>query len=108
MTKLSLILLLFLSLGVLVPPAGADDSAPPIERVSMQQARATVLRKIPGKVRDFELKQKSDKWVYAFKIAGKDMRIHYVIVDALTGKIISKTSELIRIPTPVDSAPKNN
>jgi len=90
---------LFLCLLGLNPVFGADDSAPPIERVSMSQARATALRKVPGKVRDFEFKQRKEKWVYAFKIAGKDQRMHSVVVDALEGKIISKTSE----PMPVKS-----
>lgn len=99
MKKFCWIVFLILSLSGWSQAFGADDSAPPIERVSMQQARATALRKVPGKVRDFEFKQRNDKWVYAFKIAGKDQRMHSVIVDALEGKIIFKTSE----PMPIKS-----
>jgi hypothetical protein len=84
---------------------GADDSAPPIERISMSQARATALRKVPGKVRDFEFKQRKDQWVYAFKIAGKDQRMHSVVVDALEGKIISKTSEAMPVKLEALSKP---
>lgn len=108
MKKSSLAVLLVLILFAWVPSSRADDSAPPVNRVSMKQARATSLRKFPGKVKDFEFKQRNDKWVYAFKIAGKDQRIHRIVVDAITGKIISKTSEampLERKPA-VEPAPK--
>ncbi|GEM_PF-4194717 len=98
MKKLSLVILMFLVNFALVPSVRPDDSAPPVDRVSMKQARATALRKSPGKVKDFEFKQKNDKWVYAFKIAGKDQRLHFIIVDALTGKITSKTSEPMPSP----------
>ena len=102
MKKLCWILWLSLFLSGWSPVLGSDDSAPPIERISMKQARATALRKVPGKVRDFEFKQRNNKWVYAFKIAGKDQRMHGVIVDAMEGKIISKTSE----PMPVKPGTK--
>src|SRR5579863_1874358 len=79
----SLILFFFLcSLGLAWKPAfGADDSGPPVDRVPMSKARATALRKFPGKVRDFELEIKNDKWVYFFKIAGKDQKFHNIVVD---------------------------
>jgi hypothetical protein len=83
-----------------VPLFGADDSGPPVNRVPMKTARAMALRKFPGKVKDFELEIKKDKWVYFFKIAGKDQKFHNIVVDAMTGKIISKSSE----PMPVTPA----
>ncbi|HEY5037556.1 MAG TPA: PepSY domain-containing protein [bacterium] len=91
---------LVLSLGLTwVPAFGADDSGPPSDRISMKTARATALRKFPGKVRDFEFEIRKHKWVYFFKIAGKDQKFHNIVVDAVTGKIISKTSEPIPMTT---------
>ncbi len=87
-------LLLLLLLGFMWGSAfGADDSGPPVNRIPMSKARATALRKFPGKVRDFELEIKNNKWVYFFKIAGKDQKLHNIVVDVMTGKIISKSSE---------------
>ena len=95
MKKIFFVVLLGLVLLTQVREVRSDDSAPPVERVSMRQARSTAIRKVPGKIRDFEFIQRKNKWVYAFKIAGKDQRLHHVIVDALTGKIVFKTSEPI-------------
>ena len=80
-----------------VPAFGADDSGPPSNRVPMKTARAMALRKFPGKVRDFSLEIKKNKWVYFFKIAGKDQKFHNIVVDVMTDKIISNSSE----PMPV-------
>ena len=90
MKKLLLLLLLSFTWG---PAFGADDSGPPVNRVPMSKARASALRKFPGKVRDFELEIKNNKWVYFFKIAGMDQKFHNIVVDVMTGKIISKSSE---------------
>lgn len=77
-----------------------DDSAPPIQRLSMKQAKAIALRQAPGKVRDFEFKIWKEKWVYAFRVAGRDKRSHRVIVEAVTGKVLSRSSE------PMPQSPK--
>jgi len=106
MKKITLLILL-LSLGIAQGPAfGADDSGPPTNRVSMQRARSTALRKFPGKVKDFEFEIKKNKWVYYFKIEGKDQQLHHIVVDAVTGKIISKSSEPMAVqaePTAVST-----
>ena len=97
------LLLLLLSLGFSWGPAfGDDDSGPPSNRVPMKTARAMALRKFPGKVRDFSLEIKKNKWVYFFKIAGKDQKFHNIVVDVMTDKIISKSSE------PMPNAPKES
>jgi hypothetical protein len=95
--KVTLLLLLFSLVVTWVPAFGDDDSGPPSNRVPMKTARAMALRKFPGKVRDFSLEIKKNKWVYFFKIAGKDQKIHNIVVDVMTDKIISKSSE----PMPV-------
>jgi uncharacterized membrane protein YkoI len=105
MKKIFLFLLLF-SLGVTGGSAfGADDSGPPVDRIPMSKARAIALRKFPGKVRDFEFEIKKDKWVYFFKIAGKDQKFHNIVVDAMTGKITSKTSEPMPMATKGPATP---
>ncbi len=90
MKKILLLLLLSFAWGSAL---GADDSGPPVNRVPMSKARSAALRKFPGKVRDFELEIKNDKWVYFFKIAGKDQKFHSIVMDVMTGKIIYKSIE---------------
>ncbi len=90
---------LFLAVFAWATTFSFAESDPPTNRVSMKKARATALRVAPGKVRDFEFKIRKEKWVYYFKIIGKDHRIHYLVVDAVTGKVISKASD----PLPVET-----
>jgi uncharacterized membrane protein YkoI len=75
------------------------ESDPPTNKIPLSKARAIALRKAPGKVKDFEFEIKNHKWVYFFKIAGKDQKWHFIAVDAVTGKVLSKSAA----PMPVES-----
>jgi hypothetical protein len=93
--RVALLLLLVLT-GI--PAFLGAEPDPPSRRVPMSQARATALRAAPGKVRDFEFEIHKDRWVYFFKIIGKDRRVHRLFVDAVTGKITAKSSEPMAVP----------
>lgn len=96
-----------LLLGWLVAssPSGYAQSDPPTRRLPLSQARTIALRKAPGKVRDFEFEVRKNKWVYYFKIAGKDQKWHFISVDAVTGKIVSKIVAPMPVKTPAPPVP---
>ncbi len=91
----ALVVLLALALAV---PAGAATkhhgrSSRP--KISMKEARATALSKVPGgKVVKHELEKESGKLIYTFdiKVAGQS-GVEEVHIDANTGEVLSQTHE---------------
>lgn len=62
-------------------------------KVTMAAARATALRRAPGKVEDAELEKEKGKLVYSFDIRSKNGSIMEVWVDAKTGKVVHVSKE---------------
>lgn len=115
MSKKTLIFWLALGLMTMNLAVAVAESDPPTHKIPLSRARVIALHKAPGKVKDFEFEIKNHKWVYFFKIAGKDQKWHFISVDAVTGKIASKSaapmpakSNASAVPTPTGtfSTPK--
>ncbi len=66
---------------------------PPANRISEARARSVALSQAPGKVQSSELEFEKRQWVYSFDIKGTDNRIHEVLVNAKTGKVVESTIE---------------
>ena len=62
-------------------------------KITMAQARATALKKAPGKVTSEELEKEHGKLIYSFDIATSKDAITEVNVDALNGKIVAVQHE---------------
>jgi uncharacterized membrane protein YkoI len=82
------------SLGLLVAaplPAEAGDSHSCQAKVSLENARATALKEVPGTVLHEELEDEHGRCIYEFKIrpsAASDQRIREVSIDANTGSVV--------------------
>ena len=62
-------------------------------KITMAQARATALKKAPGKVKSEELEKEHGKLIYSFDIATSKSGITEVNVDAINGKIVAVQHE---------------
>jgi uncharacterized membrane protein YkoI len=62
-------------------------------KITMEQARATALKKAPGKVKSEELENEHGKLIYSFDIATSKKAITEVNVDAMNGKIVAVQQE---------------
>ena len=57
-------------------------------KITMDQAKAIALKKIPGVITDEDLEKERGKLQYAFDIKSLDGKVYDVEVDAKTGKIL--------------------
>jgi hypothetical protein len=95
------ILLASLACGALAVGASARDHKSPKKslkgeaKISMTQARATALAKVPGgRVKSSELERERGKLVYSFDIRpAQGTGIEEVQVDAITGEVVSVEHE---------------
>ena len=62
-------------------------------KITMEQARATALKKAPGKVTSEELENEKGKLIYSFDIATSKTDVTEVNVDAISGKIVAVQHE---------------
>ena len=69
----------------------ANTTAKP--KITIEQARATALKKAPGKVRSEELENEHGKLIYSFDIATSKSGVTEVNVDAMNGKIVAVQHE---------------
>ncbi len=76
-------------------PAKPDSAMAAEAKITMDQARATALAKVPGgTIRSSELERENNNLIYSFdiRVPGKS-GIQEVIVDAMDGSVISATHE---------------
>jgi len=71
----------------------ATPAKPPHTKITMAEARATALKKAPGKVTSEELEHEKGKWIYSFDIATSMTDVTEVNVDALNGRIVDVQHE---------------
>jgi len=71
----------------------ATTTKPPHTKITMAEARATALKKAPGKVTSEELEHEKGKWIYSFDIATSKTEVTEVNVDAMNGKIVDVQHE---------------
>ena len=72
-------------------PAGAKGKARP--SITMEEARATALARIPGTVKKAELEEEKGLLIYSFDIRDKSGQIMEVQVDAKSGAVVSVERE---------------
>ncbi len=73
--------------------AMALAAEPPKNRITMEKAISIAQKAQAGEIKSKELEYEKDRWVYSFDIQSTDKVIHEILVDAKSGKIISKTTE---------------
>ena len=78
------------ALLVTTPSIAAE---PPTHLISMERAKEIATHNSPGTVKSSELEFEKKQWVYSFDINGRHTKIHEVLVNAKTGKIVSSTIE---------------
>jgi uncharacterized membrane protein YkoI len=62
-------------------------------KITMTQARAIALKKVPGTIRSAELENEHGKLIYSFDIATSKTAITEVNVDAMNGRIVAVQKE---------------
>ena len=62
-------------------------------KITMAEARATALKRAPGKVTSEELETEHGKLIYSFDIATSKTGVTEVNVDAINGKIVAVQHE---------------
>ena len=96
MRKIFLALLLTTTFAA-PPPARAEAPAPlgvkAKAKISMEEARTTALRRVPGKVQKEELEREGDKLIYSFDVLEEGGRLMEIHVDALTGEVLRVEEE---------------
>jgi len=65
-----------------------DSLDPPVNAISYKKAKRIALKARPGKIKDFEQRQRDGKWVFTFKIICADQVLREVDVDAETGVVV--------------------
>ncbi len=80
-----------LSAGAFAGTIAKDTKQQP--KITMEQARATALKKAPGKVTSEELENEKGKLIYSFDIATSKTDVTEVNVDAMNGKIVAVQHE---------------
>jgi Peptidase propeptide and YPEB domain len=81
---------IFTLLLVLSLYAAAESKPQP--KITMEQAKATVLQKESGSIKSSELEKGHGRWIYSFDVATTD-GVHEVNVDANTGKVVEDSKE---------------
>ena len=93
----------FLAVGLCVA-AGAQTQAPKKSKIpaalkkdakiSVEEARATALKKVPGEIQEEELEKENGKLVYSFDIRATGQKdITEVQVSAIDGSVVSVEKE---------------
>ena len=81
------------ALIALASSIGFADPTPKEGEISMDKATEIAMGKIQGKIISSEYEFEKGQNVYSFDIAGKDGKIHEILVSASSGKIISSSIE---------------
>lgn len=68
-------------------------AGPPKNIISIEQAKKIALSRVSGAVKSSELEFEKNQWVYSFDLIGYDQKIHEIMVNAKSGKIVSNTIE---------------
>ena len=82
----------FFGLSLLAPAVFAANT-PKKGEISMERARQIARAKVDGSITSSEYEFEQGQNVYSFDIAGKDGKIHELLISALSGKIISSSIE---------------
>ena len=85
-TALTLLLTLTLTQPSLAKPK-------PKPKITMADAKATALKRMPGKLKSAELETEKGKLVYSFDIITDAKKIMEVQIDAMTGEVVEVEEE---------------
>jgi uncharacterized membrane protein YkoI len=69
-------------------PGAGTERAPPVAKISEEQATKIALERIPGKVTEVKIERKLGKNVYVVEIQTPNEGEKDVFVDIVTGKIV--------------------
>ena len=67
--------------------------AKPKPKITMADAKATALKRMPGKLKSAELETEKGKLVYSFDIITDAKKIMEVQIDAMTGEVVEVEEE---------------
>jgi uncharacterized membrane protein YkoI len=78
-----------------VASAPGEAAAQPTPKISLETARETALKQVPGTVIDAELERERGRWVYSIEIQPNDRQQprKEVLVDADDGSVIAVEDE---------------
>lgn len=82
--------------AMLTATVPALAKAPPHVKITMEQARATALQKVPGKIVHEELEHEKGRWIYSMEVrpAGETGKhIKEVNLDANSGEVVEIADE---------------
>lgn len=98
--KTRIIIASALALGTPALTSGVALANPPVSgaraKITVDQARAIALAKVPGTIQDEELEKEKGRWVYSFEIrpdGAKDRAIKEVTIAADDGTVVSVETE---------------
>src|SRR5437773_12095670 len=97
MRRLKFVVFMLVAVLGAVPAMLAAETQAQLQKeakISMEKARATALKKVPGgKIESAELEREHGKLIYSFDIKTAKPGVTEVNVDAITGKIVSSKQE---------------
>jgi len=68
---------------------------PPGDSLFFPQAEAIALKTYRGQIASEKLIQEKGRWIFSFDLRGKEKRLHEVILDARTGKVLRQQDETV-------------
>ena len=83
---------IFALLVTLSSPAWAEN-APKQGEITMKKAQEIALKKVDGQIKSSEYEFEKGQNVYSFDINGRDGKIHEILVNAKSGKIVGNSIE---------------
>ncbi len=81
------------ALTLLLTAGAFAGTTKPQPKITLAAARATALKKVPGKIKSEELETEHGKLIYSFDIATSKSGVTEVNVDAINGKVIAVQKE---------------
>lgn len=82
--------------AALMASTSALAKTPPHVKITMEQARATALQKVPGKIVHEELEHEKGRWIYSMEVrpAGETGKhVKEVNLDANSGEVVEIADE---------------
>jgi uncharacterized membrane protein YkoI len=85
--------IMILTSSLVISSASFAANAPKKGEISMEKAQNIALKTISGKIKSSEYEFEKGQNVYSFDISGDDGKIHEILINAKSGKIVSQTIE---------------
>jgi uncharacterized membrane protein YkoI len=71
----------------------ASAAKDPVNLILRSSAEDIAIKATPGKVKSSKIEIVSDLWVYSFDILGRDSKMHRILINAESGKVVNNKIE---------------